>query len=831
MKALSRVGLGALLVTLAMGSARGTASAQMTAPQPGFWPRSQQTTAGTFTVYQPQVDSWDGFTLNAHAAASFQPPSTDQNKPAPIFGVIGLTASTLTDKADGIVYLNDVTIAKADFPAVAQGDSTYRAWFQWLVPPGQKQIPLAQLQADLAAAGAKAARPVTVKNDPPQILFSERAAVLILIDGEPAWRVVSGASLERVVNTRALTLRDLANGWVFVHLLNGWITAPTLAGPWAIAASVPPKAGEVAEQLGKAGTVDLMEGSADPTTKKKPTLQAGMPAVFVASKPTEVITLQGPADWTSIEGTNLLYVQNTTGNVFRDIVDNNVYVLLSGRWFKAPTMAGPWVYVDGANLPPDFAQMPDSSPKENVKACVPGTRQAQEALIAAQTPQSALVYLDKVVFKPAISGVPVLQIIAGTSLYYVMNSPDPILQVTPNLWYAVQNGVWFTASTIQGPWRVATSVPAAIYAIPASASLHYVTYVQVYNATPTYVVVGYTPGYMGAVVTPSGVVVYGTGYYYDPYIGATVWYGPPVTYGYGMAVTYTPWTGWTYGFGFGMPVGATVVWGPAPYWGPYYGAYGYHGAVYGTAYGYHGGSATWGPGGWAATSGNVYSHYGNTSVVSHSSAGYNAYTGNSWNTQAGHSYNSTTGQISAGQKGSVSNAYTGGYASGARGATYNPNTGVGASGSKATVGNAYTGQQASAAHGTVSGPGGQSASGTVAKSGDNYYASSNGNTYKYNSQTGQTQQYNKSSGSWSNTDSSGSQYAQQSHNANQSGSTRSSSSQSWGGSGSSDRGGGGAWGGGGGSSDRGGGGGFGGGGGGGWGGRSGGGGFGGGGRR
>ena len=40
-------------------------------------------------------------------------------------------------------------------------------------------------------------------------------------------------------------------------------------------------------------------------------------------------------------------------------------------------------------------------------------------------------------------------------------------------------------------------VPAAIYTIPASSPLHYVTYVHIYEATPTVVYVGYTPGYMG----------------------------------------------------------------------------------------------------------------------------------------------------------------------------------------------------------------------------------------------------------------------------------------------------------------------------------------------
>ena len=76
-------------------------------------------------------------------------------------------------------------------------------------------------------------------------------------------------------------------------------------------------------------------------------------------------------------------------------------------------------------------------------------------------------------------------------------------------------------------------VPPVIYSIPPSSPLHYVTYVQVYDVTPQYVVVGYTPGYFGTVVGAGGVVVYGTGYVYAPYIGATVWYPPPVTYGYG----------------------------------------------------------------------------------------------------------------------------------------------------------------------------------------------------------------------------------------------------------------------------------------------------------
>jgi uncharacterized membrane protein YgcG len=316
--------------------------------------------------------------------------------------------------------------------------------------------------------------------------------------------------------------------------------------------------------------------------------------------------------------------------------------------------------------------------------------------------------------------------------------------VSPTDWYALQGGVWFTASSVQGPWVVAAAVPAAIYSIPPSSPLYYVTYVMVYAATNQYVVVGYTPGYMGTVVTSDGVVVYGTGYTYVPYIGATAWYPPPVTYGYAANMAWTPWTGWAIGFGFGLAVGAAAwgyhdcCWGCTPYWGAYYP---YHGYGYGGYYGYHG-AAAWGPGGWAATSGNMYHQWGATTAVTRSSAGYNAWTGNAWSSQVGHSYNSVTGRMSAGQRGSVQNVYTGNYAYGARGATYNPNTGVSARGGSATYGNAYSGTQNTARWGQVTGPGGQSTS--AARVGNNYYASHDGNVYK---DTGSGwQQYNN--GSW-----------------------------------------------------------------------------------
>jgi uncharacterized membrane protein YgcG len=718
--------------------AQASTGQQAGAPQtPDPWPKSAELGGTKYTLYQPQPDSWNDYVYQAHAAVSVLPPGSKD----PVFGVVEFSAATIVDKQARAVHFQNILIYKSNFPSAPQMASTYQQALQSLLNQGPATMSLARLEASLAIEGAqRQARTVPVLNEPPRIVFSQSAAVLVLIHGEPVWRPVPGTSLQRVLNTRALVLSD-ATGQVYVHVLDGFMAAPSLNGPWQVTFSPPPGANQAAQQLGQQNLVDLMQGPVNETTGQRPSLGSGAPQMVVATRPTEIIITTGPMNWVPLEGTQLLYVQNTNGNVFQDMVDQQFYVLVTGRWFRAPAITGPWGYIAGSQLPPDFGMIPVTSAKENVLASVPGTFEAQEAAIAAGIPQMAVVYRSKVSFSPVVTGAPVLQPIPGTPLSYVFNSPDAILRVSANQWYAVQAGVWFTAPSLAGPWVVATAVPAVLYSIPASAPLFYVTFVQIYSSTAETVVVGYTPGYMGVVVEPNGVVVYGTGYTYVAYVGTTVWYPPPVTYGYAANVTYTPWTGFAVGFAIGWGV-AHACYAPAPYWGPM--PYAYHGAAY-TAYG---GKAAWGPGGWAATSGNVYHQYGATSVESHDSAGYNAWTGNSWNQKTGTSYNSVTGRTSAGQSTEAHNAYTGNSAYNTRGATYNPNTGVAAAGSKTTVTTPY-GQSATYGHAEATGPGGQTTK--VAESGNEYYADHDGNVYNYNSTTGQAQKQN-SNGSWSNVD-------------------------------------------------------------------------------
>ncbi len=777
----------ALLATMgvprALAQSQGASAAPASAepsppPSPDPWPKTATEGGTGYTLYQPQLDSWDQYNLTAHAAVSVVPAGAKDE----VFGVIEFAAKTYVSRSTRTVEFRDLRITRVRFPTVPDASYQYQQQLQKILSSGPATMPLDRLEAGMKILEAqKSSRAVPVRNDPPVFIFVETAAVLVSIDGEPVWTPVQGTNLVRVLNTRPLVLKD-SSGKIYVHLLDGFVQASSLSGPWTVTSVPPPGAVSAAQTLAKNNVVDLLEGTADDKTKKKPSLKDGFPQIVVATRPTELVVTEGAPEWTPLEGTQLLSVKNTTGNVFKDLNDQETYVLVTGRWFKAPGFSGPWQSVSARSLPAEFQTIPDDSPKENVKASIAGTPQAAEALISDQIGETADVDRQKVKFASQISGPPDLKPVTGTPLTYVANSATPIIEVAPDKWYACQAGVWFKASSAMGPWTVATDVPAVIYSIPPSSPIYYVTYVRIYNVTPTVVVVGYTPGYMGTVVSADGVVVYGTGYAYPAYVSTTVWIPPPVTYGYAASMTYTPWTGWAIGFGFGLAVGAAMYspwyhypcWGPVPYWGAM--PYAYHGVAYGP----YGGAAAWGPGGWAATSGNVYHQYGATSAVTRSSAGYNAWTGNAWSRQVGASYNSVTGRTSAGARGGVSNAYTGNYAYGEHGASYNPNTGVTTHAGSVNYGNAYSGQSGSAKYAGGSGPAGGSTG--VANVNGNYYAEHDGNVYKGDG-NGSYSQWNN--GSWNQVNhQQQTQSLQSQEAARQSGeqrSTAASSAGNWGG--------------------------------------------------
>ena len=96
----------------------------------------------------------------------------------------------------------------------------------------------------------------------------------------------------------------------------------------------------------------------------------------------------GPPQFAAIPGTSLQYVANTDAALFRDT--RTAASTTSSRAAGSPPRASTGRGRSPRRAcPPDFARIPANGPRGFVLVSVPGTPQAQEALIEAQIPQQA----------------------------------------------------------------------------------------------------------------------------------------------------------------------------------------------------------------------------------------------------------------------------------------------------------------------------------------------------------------------------------------------------------------------------------------------------------
>ena len=460
--------------------------------------------------------------------------------------------------------MTDLKVTEVRWPdATADQQKKFSTLVEQEVPKWDMPISLEQLNASLSASAEQIKLSEDLKSTPPEILVSEVPAVLVVFEGEPILRKIEGTSYERAVNTPFAVIGDpakktfyLSNGW-------DWYSAPAIVkGPWSYTTKVP---ADIKKMVPPDSSSDQPE---DPKSIQ----------VLVATKPTELLTFGGTPAWTPISGTDILYAKNTETPVLRLVSSQDIYTLLSGRWFRAKSFKGPWEWVQPDKLPLDFAKIPKSSPVSDVLASVPGTPESEDALRDAQMPQTAAINRADAKLTVQYDGEPKFVDVPGTTVKYAENTATQVLLIDKR-YYAVDNAVWFTSASAKGPWVVADSVPAAVKTIPPSSPVYNVQYVQVYQSTPQVVYVGYTPGYVGF-YPYYGTVVYGTGFYYPPYVSPVVYYPRPVTYG--MHVTYNPYTGWGFGVtasnGFmtvGIHFGGSYYRGPCCYGGG--GWYGYGG--------------------------------------------------------------------------------------------------------------------------------------------------------------------------------------------------------------------------------------------------------------
>ncbi len=500
------------------------------------WPQEVRTSKGPVVVYQPQPESLDGNQLQARAAMSF---SGDGDQA--IFGVFWFRARIDTDRSADRVTVHHLEVTNVKWAdSKDASEQLFIAEVGKALEGAQFDTSLSQLTASLESAEQAEKSLDNLNNDPPVIVFRQQLAVLLSFDGDPRFSAIDNSHYERALNTPMTVVRDTTTQAVYLTSGNFWYQAKQAAGPYQLIQQPPAQL----QALVPAVDDDETSGSGSP------------PQVVVATEPTELIASDGPPQWQSLAQGALMYVNNTETPWLRELATNNMYVLLSGRWYRAKSERGPWTFVRADELPQSFSLIPPDSDIGGLRVSVAGTEEAQEAVLDAQVPQTAAINRKTTSLTVEYADTPKFQSIPGTGVDYAINTGAQVLRIG-GVYYAVDNGVWFTASAATGPWQVADDIPKqAIAKIPPSSPMYNVTYVNVYQSTPEVVYVGYTPGYLWS-YPYYGVPVYGTGWHYRPYWHGGYYY--PRTPTWGFNVNYNNWSGWTFGvswsngfFNYGM---------------------------------------------------------------------------------------------------------------------------------------------------------------------------------------------------------------------------------------------------------------------------------------
>ncbi|HEV7928911.1 MAG TPA: hypothetical protein VGP12_02125, partial [Nitrosospira sp.] len=515
------------------------------APQvDGGFPRPYKLAAGNVLLYQPQVASWNGRErIVAWSAVSYEP--TDKKEKTAL-GTIKIEADTRVATDDRVVNFSPFKITEFNFPSLSRDRSqTVAEELQKAIPADERTMGLDRVLAavDKSQLTVGPNEAAGLKADPPRIFYSTTPAVLVTFDGEPIWSPIKDVDLRFAVNTNWDLFEYTPTKTFYLRDEDTWLKATDVYGAWSPAGDLPsPFSRLPADENWKDARAAIPGKSIKPTVA---------PRVFTSAIPSELLLLNGTPRYSAVSGTSLLWVGNTESDVFRVGRNGLFYYLVAGRWFSAPALEGPWTFAT-PDLPDDFKRIPVEHSRSRVLASVPGTDQAAEAILLASVPQTARVNKKQIKAPDvAYQGQPQFKIIETTTLERAVNTDKDIIKYKDK-YYLCYQGVWFTSGKAAGPWTVADSIPEVIYTIPPSSPSYHVTYVTEIkddDDDDDWITFAAVAGYTGMMIA-WGCAVWGTGWYYPPY----VWYGGlyPAYYWYprtyGFSAWYNPYTG-TYGRG------------------------------------------------------------------------------------------------------------------------------------------------------------------------------------------------------------------------------------------------------------------------------------------
>ena len=404
------------------------------------YPRIIATDDGTVTVHHPQIETWEGFeTMTGWIVIEVQRTGEERSW----LGTYLVQGETDIDFEERLVVIHDITVKESKFPSGEPPEAALAMVYN-AVSSRARTIPLDVFlrvlpeDFELPQQGMAPA----LKADPPAIFSSADPAELMIINGEPVLAAIEDTKLQFVVNTNwDLFYHTGKKRW---YVLNNfaWQYSKSLDNPkWKTTTRLPGDFKKLPDE--------------DNWSQVKQYLPAAKPGeepprIIVSQRPAELILVDGEPQLERIPGTDIASVKNTASDLF--VHGSKYYFLVSGRWFAAPQLAGPFTPVQ--QLPESFKSIPADHERSHVLASVPGTAEARAAQLEALIPRKAEINITAgSELQVLYAGAPQFVDIEGTSLKRAVNTQSQVIQVG-NSYYLCWNGVWFFGAVPKGPWQV-----------------------------------------------------------------------------------------------------------------------------------------------------------------------------------------------------------------------------------------------------------------------------------------------------------------------------------------------------------------------------------------
>ena len=255
------------------------AIAQDTGDSATPWPLEFKDQGYTVVLYQPQPETFEGNRLTGRMAIEVY---SDRGAESD-FGTAWFDSRVDTDRTERTAAIRNIEVSRTSFPdALPAQAGVYTRILEAFAVGRGLEISLDQLLTSISLAERPDLSVEDLNNEPPEVIYRDRAAVLVTIDGDPILERIDGTRLMAVVNTAFAILLDLDSGRHFLYAGQGlWYESAAAIGPWEFTESVPR---HVSDLIPPPDAAERQQMSAEmPEEPGQP------PEIVVATVPSELI--------------------------------------------------------------------------------------------------------------------------------------------------------------------------------------------------------------------------------------------------------------------------------------------------------------------------------------------------------------------------------------------------------------------------------------------------------------------------------------------------------------------------------------------------------------